>query len=311
MALPTAYVLAHGVAAGGGGDGLPPFDLVTAFTQWKLDEAALVGIVASAGVYGWALARLRAKGRHWSPWRTASFFTGLATLAVSTQSSLGAYDDSLFSVHVTQHLLLSVVGPFFLALSAPVTLVLQAADRPLKVRLLRVLHSRPVRVVTHPAVAFTVFAFTLYGLYFTPLYALSLRNDVLHSAIHLHFVLAGSLFFWVVIGLDPVGERLPFGARLVLILATVPVHGFLGIALMTGTHPIAADWYQQVRSWGASPLSDQQTGGAIMWAMGDLISMAAGGIVLAQWMAYEDRKAYRAERSAERAALAEGMVAAS
>ena len=291
-------VLAHGIQeAAAGLDDLPPFGPATAFTVWRLDAAAAVGLLVSAGLYAWGVRRLRRRGRAWSRWRSVSFFTGIAALAVATQSSLGAYDDALFSVHVTQHLVLSMVGPFFLALGAPVTLALQASERPAQTRLLRVLHSRPVTLLTHPAVAFSVFALTLFGLYFTPLYALSLRNDVVHSAVHLHFVVAGSLFFWVVVGLDPIGNRLPYGARLVMVLAAVPVHAFLGVALMTGAHPLASDWYAQVRDWGVSPLTDQRTGGAIMWGFGDLLSLAAGAVVLSQWTAHEDRAARRERRS--------------
>jgi putative copper resistance protein D len=294
-------VLAHGVGeAAAGLGGLPPFGPTTALTVWRLDVAAAVGLLVCASLYTWGVERLRRRGRAWSPWRSASFLTGIATLALATQSSMGAYDDSLFSVHVAQHLVLSMVGPFFLALGAPVTLALQASTRSTQTRLLGVLHSRPVTMLTHPAVAFTVFALTLYGLYFTPLYALSLRNDVVHSAVHLHFAVAGSLFFWVVVGLDPVGSRLPYGARLVMVLATVPVHAFLGIALMTGTHPLAADWYAQIRQWGVSPLTDQRTGGALMWGFGDLLSLAAGAVVVRQWTAHEDRATERQRRRSSR-----------
>ncbi len=70
---------------------------------------------------------------------------------LATQSGLAQYDRVLFSLHVVQHLLLGMVAPLFLVLGAPVTLALQASRRPAQQRLLRVLHSRPVLVVTHPA----------------------------------------------------------------------------------------------------------------------------------------------------------------
>jgi putative membrane protein len=279
---------------------LPPFGAGPLLTDWGLDPGPAVGVLLTGGAYTWGVVRLHRRGRRWSPWRTASFAGGLLAIVVATQSALGAYDTSLFSVHVVQHLLLGVAAPFLMALGAPFTLALQATDRTTQVGLLWLLRTAPVRVLTHPLVGFSVFALTLFALYFTPIYELSLRNDWVHGAVHLHFLFAGSLFFWAVIGLDPVANRLPYGARLIIVLLTVPFHAFLGIALLSGDTPLAADWYLGVRDWGVSPLTDQRTGAAIMWALGDVIGLVAGAVILAQWMAHEDRANLRARRAEER-----------
>jgi len=306
MGRSSAALLAHGADGAAASGGLPPYDLAAALTEWRLDPWPLLGLALAAAGYLWGLHRLALRGRRWSRRRTASFATGLAALLVATQSSLGAYDETLFSVHVAQHMVLSMVGPFFLALGAPVTLLLQASDRRVQVSILGVLHSRPAALLTHPLTVVALFGLTLYGLYFTPLYELSLRNGLVHELVHVHFTLAGSLFFWVVVGLDPVGRRVPFGARLGLVLATVPLHAFLGIALMAGNQPVADGWYEQVRTWGPSPLVDQRTGGAVMWGVGELLSLAAGAVVLRQWMASEDRATDRAERAERRSEAVTG-----
>lgn len=283
---------------------LPPFGAGPALAHWALDPGAAVGIALSGAAYGWGVLRLRDRGRRWPIGRSVAFGSGLLCLVVATQSGLAAYDTVLFSVHVVQHLILGVAGPFLLALGAPITLALQASSRNTQVGLLSLVRSLPVRALTHPAVAFTVFSLTLFLLYFSPLYELSLRNDLVHSAVHVHFVLAGSLFFWAVVGLDPVAHRMPFGARLVVVLLTVPFHAFLGIALLSGSTPLAGDWYAAARTWGATPLSDQRTGGAIMWAAGDVIGLVAAAVVLLQWMAHEDRANRRVERAEARATTA-------
>ncbi len=283
---------------------LPPFGLGPAATEWALDPGPAIGVALSAGAYVWGIRRLSSRGRSWSRARTASFAAGLVVIVVATQSGLSAYDTSLFSVHVVQHVLLGMVAPFLLALSAPITLALQATDRTTQVNLLRVVRSAPARMLTHPVAAFLMFSLTLYGLYFTPLYELSLRNGWVHSLVHLHFLFAGSVFFWVVIGLDPVARRIPFGARLGLVLLTVPFHAFVGVALMQGSTPIAGDWYAAARDWGASPMADQRAGGAIMWGIGDVAGLAAGAVVLVQWMAHQDRADRRAQRREDRTAAA-------
>jgi putative membrane protein len=279
---------------------LAPFGAGPLLTDWGLDPGPAIGVALTGGTYVWGVVRLRHRGRRWSPWRSTAFGCGLLAVVVATQSALGAYDTALFSVHVVQHLLLGVAAPFLMAFGAPFTLALQAVDRTTQVGLLWLIRSAPVRALTHPLVGFTVFALTLFALYFTPIYELSLRNDWVHGAVHLHFLFAGSLFFWAVIGLDPVANRMPYGARLIIVLLTVPFHAFLGIALLSGDVPLASDWYASARDWGVSPLTDQRTGAAIMWGLGDVIGLVAGTVVLAQWMAHEDRANRRARRAEQR-----------
>lgn len=119
----------------------------------SVDPLSAVAVVALGAVYLAGTRRLVARGRRWPAARTASFLAGVGVLAVATQSGLAAYDTALFSVHVIQHLLLSMVAPPLLALGAPVTLLLTVWSPLTRRRLLRVLHSRPVAVATHPLIA--------------------------------------------------------------------------------------------------------------------------------------------------------------
>jgi putative copper resistance protein D len=288
------------------GAALPPaFGLGTFFTESHLDVLPALGIAAVAALYVIGVRRLRARGRHWSPARSIAFATGIVSLVIATESGLAAYDTTLFSAHVGQHVLIGIVAPFFLALGAPITLALQAAGRTTQVRMLRVLRSRPISHLTHPIAAFALFGLTLFVLYFSPLYELSLRNDMVHELVHLHFLVAGSLFFWAVIGLDPVAWRLPYGFRLLLVLLTVPFHAFLGLALYSSDAPLAGDYYAETaQPAGTDALDDQHTGAGIMWVVGDVIGLVAGTVVLAQWMAYEDRANRRIEDAEDRAAAA-------
>ncbi len=279
-----------------------PLSAWTLAAGWALDPVpALVTVVAGA-LYWAGVRRLAARGRMWSPWRSTAFAAGLAALVVATQSGLAAYDTVLFSTHVAQHLLLGMLSPLLLALGAPVTLALQASGRPTQVVLLRALHSRVVRWVTHPLVAGPLFGGTLFVLYFTPLYELSLGNDVLHTWIHIHFVITGALLFWVVVGLDPVAWRFPHPVRLLLVLLVLPFHAFLGAAILGADQVMAADFYVEVgRTWGASSLSDQRTGAAMLWLVGDLLGLAAGAVVVARWVAADQRATIRLDRQLDAA----------
>jgi putative membrane protein len=272
----------------------PAADLLT---TWSFTPAPALLVGTAGALYLVGVQRLHERGRAWSVARSVTFGAGLVTLVLATQSFVAARDDQ-FDAHVVQHVLLGMAAPFLLALGAPITLALQAVSRSTQIRLLRILHSGPVRVLSHPLVVGFLFAFTLFALYFSPLYGLSVRNVFVHDAVHAHFFLVGSLFFWITVGLDPVAWRIPYGARLALVLLAVPLHAFLGLALLSTTHPLDA---QSVGSI-AVIVDTQHRGAAIMWVVGDLISLAAGGVVLAQWMRHEERRGARIDRELDAAA---------
>src|SRR2546421_12598232 len=117
---------------------------------------------------------------------------------------------------MVQHMVLSMVAPIFLALGAPVTLALRTLPRGPRRVLLAVVHSRVAGVLAFPLVAFGLFVATPFALYFTGLYRLTLANQFLHELIHLHFVAVGCLFFWPLLGVDPLPGRWPYPGRALL-----------------------------------------------------------------------------------------------
>jgi putative copper resistance protein D len=262
-----------------------------------VDPTAAILTVFAGFLYLRAAARQRRRGHQWHTGRTVSFMTGLAVVVVATQAGLARYDTSYFSLHVVQHILLAMVAPVFLVLGAPVTLALQAASPSGQRGLLRVLQHPVAVVVTHPLTAWCAFAGTLFVLYFTPLYELSLRNSVVHAWLHVHFVVSGCLFAESVVGLDPHRIRIPHPLRLLLVALTVPVHAVLGIALLTRDDVIAGPWYLGRRDgFGDNLLLDQRVGAGLLWAAGELYGVALAALVLTQWMRQSEREARRHDR---------------
>lgn len=275
----------------------PPYDAASYVTVWTIDPAAGLLALLATGLYIAGVRRLRMRGRRWAVGRSVAFGSGVALGVYATCGAPGAYDTTMFSAHVMQHLLLGVAAPFLLALGAPITLALQAAQRRTQTVLAQALRSWPVRWVSNPIVAWALFTLTMFALYLTPLYELSLTNHWVHLGVHVHFLLAGSLFFWVTIGLDPVGWRLPYGARLLMVLLTIPFHSFLALALMTEGEPVAAQHYERVaRPATVALVDDQRLGAGLMWALGDVVGLAAAAVVGIEWMRAEERKAARLDR---------------
>jgi cytochrome c oxidase assembly factor CtaG len=256
---------------------------------WSLNPLVTAGLVATAVLYLQGRRRLVADGVAWPARRTAYFIAGLAAIALALLSPIEAYDTALFSVHVVQHMLLTMVAAPLLALGAPITLALRVSRGATRQRLVRALHSPPVRVVGHPIVAWVLFTLTLYGLYFSPVFDLSLRQPLVHDLVHLHFLSVGLLFWWPVVGIDPSRWRMPHIARLLFVFMMVPFHAFLGVAILNSGRVLAPTLASFQRSWGPTPLADQHAGGAILWGAGDLIALGAVLGILISWASYEEK----------------------
>ncbi|MEJ7690872.1 MAG: cytochrome c oxidase assembly protein [Nocardioidaceae bacterium] len=284
------------------GDQLAPIDLGRVLSAWTFEPVPVLAVVLTAGVYLFGVRALVRRGDHWSGWRTMSFVLGgCGALLVATSSSLATYDTTLLSTHMAQHMVLSMVAPVFLALGAPVTLALRTLPgRPRRV-LLSVLHSRLARVVSFPPVAFVFFIASPWVLYFSGWYEATLRSGSLHDLLHLHFVVVGCLFFWPLLGLDPVPGRVAYPFRMLMIFATLPFHAFLGVTIMTMDTLIAGDWYPSLeRLWPPSPSADQHIAGGILWASGDLVGLVFFAVLFVQWIRESQREAERVDRRLDR-----------
>ncbi len=295
--MPDSVLLAHGDPAL-----VPPVSVHALLTEWRPEIVPLLVLATLLIAYLLPVRALRRRGDSWSHWRDASFVLGgCGSLAVATVSPLAAYDTTLLSVHMVQHMVLTMVTPVFLALGAPVTLWLRTLPPAPRSRLLALLHSMPARVLSFPPVAFAIYIVSPWALYFSGWYEATLRHEVVHELTHLHFVLAGSLFFWPLIGLDPVPGRVAHGFRVLMTFATLPFHAFLGVAVMDSTRLIAGDWYLGLdRDWPPSVADDQQLAGALLWASGDLLGLLFFGVLFVQWVRASQREAVREDRRLDR-----------
>jgi putative copper resistance protein D len=202
---------------------------------------------------------------------------------------------------MVQHMVLSMVSPIFLALGAPVTLVLRTLPARPRRRLVAVLRSRVAAIVINPLVGFALLFGTPFVLYFTGFYEQTLRDPLLHEWLHVHFVMAGCIFFWPLIGIDPVPGRLPHPMRLLLLFVTLPAHAWLGISIMSAKYVIAGDYYRELaRTWGPSLLKDQDIGGGLLWAAGDLVGLLVVAALFFQWTRADEREAVRIDRRFDR-----------
>ena len=299
--------LSHGDA-----EDLPaPLTAHTGFTSWQLDLWLTVGLIAIAALYLYGVRRLQRRGDHWPLSRTLSFAgLGLGSIGVATMSSLGVYDDTIFWVHMVQHMILQMVAPVFLALGAPVTLALRTLPRQPRQWLLRAIHSRVGAVLAFPPVGAALFVATPFALYFTGWYPATLTHTWLHETQHFLFVMVGAMFMWPLIGVDPIPNRSPYLLRILTTFLVLPAHAILGITIMQSTTLIAGHYYVDLgRTWGPSLADDQNIGGGILWASGDLVGLLFLAVLITQWMRADRREAVRIDRALDRGGAGDELTA--
>ena len=290
------------------GEVLPPeLTVATFFTQSKPDLLWLTVALTAIVTYLLGVRRLAKRGDHWSVGRTVSWVTGMLLLAYITSGALNAYQEYLFSVHMVAHMMLTMAVPIFLVPGAPVTLLSRAVQkrtddsRGVREWVLWAVHTKYAQFVSHPLFAAFMFASSLVAFYFTPIFGWSTRDHIGHEWMVLHFLITGYLFVQSIIGVDPGPHKIQFPMRIMLLIGTLAFHAFFGLALMAGDGLLLPEWFGAMgRTWGPTPLEDQQIGGAIAWGIGELPTAALTIIVSVQWFRSDAREARRLDRAADR-----------
>ncbi|MER8070376.1 cytochrome c oxidase assembly protein [Streptomyces sp. NPDC094034] len=284
---------------------LPPFTLGRAL-EFSPDLFFLIGCLLGLVLYGWGVLRLRRRGDSWPVGRTVAFVLGVLTVALVMCTKLNDYGMVMFSVHMVQHMIISMVSPILLLLGAPVTLALRAlpvagrGHKGPRELLLALLHSRYVRIVSHPAFTIPLFIASLYGLYFTPLFDFLMESKTGHIAMMVHFLAVGLVFFWPIMGIDPGPHRPGYVMRMLELFAGMPFHAFFGIALMMASEPMVAAYRDPPASLGIDALTDQNAAGGIAWAFSEIPSVLVLIALVYQWYRSEQRQAKRSDRAADR-----------
>jgi putative membrane protein len=284
---------------------LPPFTLGRGL-QWSTDPFFLVACLLGLALYAWGVVRLLRRGDAWSVGRTLSFVVGVLTVALMMCTRLNDYGMVVFSVHMVQHMVISMLSPILILLGAPVTLALRAlpvarrGHKGPRELLLALLHSRYMRIITHPVFTIPLFIASLYALYFTPLFDFLMGSRTGHIVMMVHFLAVGVVFFWPIIGVDPGPHRPGYLMRMLELFAGMPFHAFFGIALMMASGPMVGTFSHPPASLGIDALSDQTAAGGIAWAFSEIPSVLVLIALLFQWHGSEQRQARRKDRAADR-----------
>ncbi|HEX2042399.1 MAG TPA: cytochrome c oxidase assembly protein [Acidimicrobiales bacterium] len=257
--------------------------------------AVVVVAVAVAYEVGWrALGAAGRAGRATPGWRRWAFFGGLGVVAVALLPPVATEAHDRLSVHMVQHLLLTLVAAPLLVAGRPVLVTTAALSDERRRRLLRLGRARAVALLAHPVVAWLVFAAVGWVVHFSPLFDVALENPVAHAVEHAVF-LGSALLFWRPVLGTAVHGRLSHPLRLLYLALAMPQNTFLALAISSSTSPLYAHYVEAAGLGGRSALEDQRLAGGIMWVGGDLTLLVAVVAVAGAWAVHEERVTRRRE----------------
>ena len=251
------------------------------WTSFTIHWSTVVGTAALAALYEWR-ARVAARdplggGPPSGPQR-ALFVTGLVVLVLSLNGPLHDLSDRfLFSAHMVQHLVLTLVVPPLLIAGTPASMFRQALRAPAV--------ARAARSLARPVACYAIFNVVLAAWHLPVLYNLALAHHPVHIAQHLMFLVAATLMWWPLMSPLPELPRLPYPMQMLYcFLMTIPM-SVIAIFITYADEVLYPAYASAPRIWGVSPMQDQLFGGLIMWIPGGLFFVCVMAVVFFKWAA--------------------------
>jgi putative membrane protein len=197
-------------------------------------------------------------------------------------------DNFVFTVHMIQHLLFSLVVPPLLILGTPSWLFKQIFTHHYVERI--------VTCLTIPFVASLIFNGNLWLWHAPPLFQAMMANDLLHVFVNVLYIVTGLLFWWPLLNplLDE-GHTLSLGGKLAYLFFSDMPMMLLG-AGMIFSRPLYSMTMIMTYPTGSSIMqmpivgSDQQLGGLLMWIVGSIYFIVLASIFFLRWMLRQEAK---------------------
>ncbi|MCB9759292.1 MAG: cytochrome c oxidase assembly protein [Alphaproteobacteria bacterium] len=251
----------------------------------SVHPSTVIGCALMAAFYLYAVGPLREK-RGWAPSvsrrHIACFLGSMGVILLSLNGPIHHLSDNyLFSMHMVQHLLLTLVVPYLFILGLPGWLV----EGLLGDGVLKAL----ARAATRPVPAFLVYNMVLVIWHMPRFYDHTMESHPIHITEHLMFMVTAVVCWWPILGEAPSLKSLGmFGKMAYLFLLGLPMKA-LG-AFITVAPDVLYSWYAHVpRVWGLDPIADQRLGGVIMWVPAGIVIWGSIGVMFVRWYRAETR----------------------
>jgi len=259
-------------------------------TEWDWEPSVLIGTAIIIGLYLHAIGPFAERHgfERISRGKALSFLLGVDIIFLSLVSPLDKLGDTyLFSAHMIQHLLLTMVGPPLMLIGTPEWFI-----RP-------IVRNKALfavaRCLTYPAVAFLLFNADFLLWHAPALYDATLENSTIHVIEHLSFIVLGVLYWWPIFSPSRDLPRLSIGGQVLYLFLSGMPSVLLGAGL-TFTPPLYAPYIAAPRAWGISAATDQQLGGLIMWIPVNLMFITTMSALFLRWMQRKEIEQATTER---------------
>ena len=264
-------------------------------TAWNVNPLPTLLLLLAANLYLTGLSRWERPSHPVKMWQKVSFFAGLLFLFVALQSPLEALAEHMFSFHQIQHLLLRMFGPLLILLGAPLTPMLRGLPPWALHRVVRPIVGNPgarraYEILTNPVFTTVLFLGVLYLWQVPAAHNAALRNAALHEFMHFTMLASGLLFWWLVVDPKPHRSRLHYGLRILYLGLIVIPNTMLGAGITFSDHVIYNAYSEVEQPFNMSLQTDQEIGGAILWVLGDMMSVIVAGAVMIMWFQREEAK---------------------
>ncbi|MFL5621473.1 MAG: cytochrome c oxidase assembly protein [Gemmatimonadaceae bacterium] len=243
--------------------------------RWSIHPSTVLGIAALGALYIGAAKRL---GRRPALAQQAFFAAGLLVMFASLNGPIhDLSDDYLFSAHMVQHLLLTLVIPPLLLAGTPGWML----RRPLASRFI----APAARRLTRAPMSFVIFNLTIAVWHLPPFYNAAMAHHSLHIIEHLMFMAAAVLMWWPLLSQLPEFPRLAYpGQMLYSFLMSIPM-SIVAVYIAMADRILYPAYSAAPRVLALTPLEDQLLGALIMWIPGGIIFMIIMTVVFFKWNA--------------------------
>jgi putative membrane protein len=264
------------------------------WNRWTFEPAIVIPTVLILLVYGFGVFRRRASLDTLQIWRHISFAAGMAIVYLSLESPLDGLADHLFWIHQIQHLVLRMVGPMLIALSMPQATLISGLPSTLRRSALAPFAGNFVlralfTVLTNAWVVTALFIAALFVWQYPPLHNAAILDDRIHDVMHVTMLAAGLLFWWRIFDMRRAPLGLGYGSRLMMIWISALSQIGLGAYLALKSTVLYPAYDQVGRLFGINPLTDEITGGFIIWVPSAMMLLVSAIIVIHIWAKQEER----------------------
>jgi putative copper resistance protein D len=264
----------------------------------------VVFVTIAVGTYVWGMVRARRLGRSWPVHRLLAWLGGWGLNLYLAISGLWMYSTAVFSWHMLVHMTINMMVPLLCVLGAPFALVRAATSEGVpgglpgpRELLDRLGRNRVVRVLLSPPVLWVNYVFSLFVVYFSPIFPWLMRYHWGHQLMLIHFFVAGYAFFTLIVGQDGPAEHLPYIVRFALLVSVMPFHAIFAVGIMMSGTVLGEQYYASIAvSWVKDLLADQNIGGQITWFTGEIPAFIAVVVLAAQWFRSDTRDAQLADQ---------------